>query len=73
MSTVRAKFRVETVENGAESANISLRPVSGGSPENESFYKYTPSGLIELCTINKDAAAQFAPGDEFYVDFSKVS
>lgn len=69
--TVRAKFKVQSVtesEGGLKTANLS--PVTSGSPENERFFKWTPGGQIQLGTINPDAAAQFVPGRQFYVDFT---
>jgi hypothetical protein len=50
-----------------------LEPVTSGSPENESFYKYTPGGKISLSTINADAAKQFVPGQYYYVDFTAAT
>lgn len=69
--TVRAKFRVNSVmymEGGT--AAIKLSPVTTGSEENKAFYKWTPCGSIDLQTINEEAAKQFVPGAEFYVDFT---
>ena len=69
--TVRAKFKCMSIteqEGGLKSA--SLQPVVSGSPENEKFFKWTPGGQIQLSTINPDAAAQFVPGRQFYVDFT---
>ena len=69
--TVRAKFKVQSVtemESGLKSAK--LFPVTSGSPENADFYKWTPSGSIDLATLNPVAAEQFKPGVEFYVDFT---
>jgi len=43
-----------------------------GSPENESFFKFTPWGSIEIGTINMAALAQFERGAEFYVDFIRA-
>ena len=70
--TVRAKFKVTSVEPITEggSGTVRLSPVIGGSPENDAFYKYTPSGFIELGTINGVALAQFAEDKEFFVDFT---
>ena len=48
---------------------IKLRPVMNGSNENIKFYKYSPSGSIELGTVNEGAAAQFEISKEYYVDF----
>lgn len=71
MSSVRAKFKVASVteqEGGLKTAT--LHPVTSGSPENAEFFKWTPSGQIQLGTINPAAAEQFVPGRQFYVDFT---
>lgn len=71
MNTVRAKFKCVSVteaEGGHKTAN--LQAVTSGSPENEKFFKWTPSASISLSTINPDAAEQFKPGQQFYVDFT---
>lgn len=74
--TVRAKFTVDRIErskgwnNIAEVQTIVLSPVTGGSPENETFYAATPSGEIKLATVNAAAAKKFDLGAEFYVDFT---
>lgn len=76
---VRAKFVVDSVTpNGQESeenkgSTVVLTPVYGGSPENESFYKWTPGGSIQLSTINEEAAKQFEVGKEYYVDFTPAT
>ena len=69
--TVRAKFKVVKVtetEGGLKTA--SLQPVMGGSEENKEFFKWTPTGSIDLGAMNPVAADQFTPGKEFYVDFT---
>lgn len=69
--SIRAKFKVTSVtetEGGLKTAK--LEAVVGGSPENEAFFKWTPSASIILGTINPAAAEQFTPGKEFYVDFT---
>ncbi len=71
--SVRAKFKVHSVtehENGLKS--VKMHPVTSGSAENAAFFKWTPSGTIELGTVNPEAAAQFTPGKEFLVDFHPV-
>ncbi len=68
--TVRAKFKCtgnEDVDNGKR---ITLEAVTSGSPENDSFFKYTPSARVSLGTVNLEAAAQFEVGKEYYGDFS---
>lgn len=68
--TVRAKFKVESVTHTANGASVKLQPVTCGSAENEKFFKWTPWGAIEIGTVNAEAAAQFKPGQSFYVDFT---
>ena len=70
MSITRAKFKVESVTQDTNGHAVKLVPVTGGSPENESFFKWTPWGEIKIGTINAEAAANFAPGKQFYVDFT---
>lgn len=61
---VRCKFKCEWVKDGT----VQMRPVSSGSPENESFFKYTPGGNFLLSTVNENAIAQFREGQEYYID-----
>ncbi|MDE2102608.1 MAG: hypothetical protein KGL39_35505 [Patescibacteria group bacterium] len=68
--SVRAKFKVESVEHTADSANVKLSAVISGSEENKQFFRWTPSGGIQLSTVNKEAANRFEPGKEYYVDFT---
>lgn len=78
--TVRAKFRVDAIEHTRHGqanapeilATVKLAPVWGDSPENKEFFKWTPSGKIELGTINPSAAAAFVIGGEYFVDFTKA-
>lgn len=83
---VRAKFRVTSVtrtegwqkdEHGKpkELQTIKLSPVSSSDPnsENAKFWAATPSGQIELGTVNADAAKQFEIGKEYYVDFTPAA
>lgn len=71
--TVRAKFKCTSISANSDGSSIVLHPVVGGSPENDSFFKYTPGGLINISTVNPEAAAQFVPGQSYYVDFTPVA
>jgi hypothetical protein len=74
LMTVRAKFRVkENKQPIAGQSSITLEPVTGGSEENDSFFKYTPGGKILLEVVNPAAAEQFVVGADFYVDFTPAS
>lgn len=67
---VRAKFRCSEKNQSESGFNLLFRPVTGGSPENERFYKYTPGGELTLSTINELAAAGFEVGKAYYLDFT---
>ncbi len=77
--SVRAKFYVSSLKQtkmgmGSEVGTvIELYPVMNGSDENKEFYKYTPSGKLELGTVNEEAAKQFEIGKEYYVDFTPAA
>ena len=71
---VRAKFKVRRVPKfEGDGAKVILTAVHSGSEENKTFFKYTPSASIDLQTVNPEAAAQFTPGKEFYVDFTEAT
>lgn len=67
---VRAKFRVSEKTETESGFSVTLFPVTGGSAENEQFYKYTPGGKIELTTVNEAAASGFLVGCEYFADFT---
>lgn len=72
---VRAKFIVDSVlrQNGG-GVKVELKPVTTGSEENKNFWKYTPSGKLEMwMTEGIPAAEQFQPGQEYYIDFTLAS
>lgn len=72
--TVRAKFlctRVTKDMGGASSGPVSFtyhfNAVTHSSKENESFWKWTPSGTIDLTAIKDEL---FEVGREYYLDFT---
>ena len=78
--TVRAKFIVQSItrtkhwdKSKGNISTIKLIPVTNGSEENKTFYEATPTGAIELGTVNIAAAEAFTLGEEYYVDFTPVS
>ncbi len=78
---VRAKFKVESIERskygGQEMQTIKLSPVypKQGDPndENAKFYAATPSGSIQLGTVNPEAGNKFELGKEYYVEFTPAT
>ena len=70
-TTIRAKFRCMSVSrtwDGIE--NCEFRPVkrdSGQDPENEIFWKYTPTGSA---TLIYKGESEFKPGAYYYIDMT---
>lgn len=75
--SVRAKFRVNSVLDFGPSKEISMSPVYegmlGDNEENKRFSKATPNGSFKMTVDNPYAYDQFAPGQEWYLDFTRVA
>ncbi len=70
---VRAKFNVVRLSQiSSDGYEIVLTPVTSGSKENESFYRWTPSDEIKLMTVNEEAVKEFEYGKPYYIDFTKA-
>jgi len=69
---VRAKFYVvsKTITDAEGCGSVKLQPVVGDSPENKEWSKWTPSGVIEISTINPRAMELFEVGKAYTVDFT---
>lgn len=72
VALVRAKFVCRGKEKDPHNdyTNIQLEAVTDGSEENKSFWKYTPSGRLEMSIDNPDAVEHFEVGKEYYLDFT---
>ena len=74
MTTVRAKFRCDSVESfvpaGTEGARTyRFTPQYDPSvPEDQRYAKYTPSGELRIHVDNP--AVSFAPGQQYYLDLT---
>ena len=76
MVGVTAKFRVidkAPKTDDDEVHVLKLEAVVGGNPENDAFFKYTPSGQITFGTVNGAAADYFEVGAEYYVNFQRAN
>lgn len=78
-NTMRAKFKINSVERFENSEKLRMSPVckpSGydatGLDEDNTFAKYSPSGSLELMVMNPALLGTFNPGDTYYLDFTKV-
>lgn len=80
MAEVIAKFKVSAIEiyeQPPKSHKVKLYPVypAKNDPnwdENKKFHEATPSGSCEMFITNPAVFGIFNPGDEFYVEFTKV-
>lgn len=71
MATTRGKFKVQSVTDYGHGKEMVLNAVcNDGTPENDRFHRYTPTGQIKMLVDNPAASAMFKPGVEFYVDFT---
>jgi hypothetical protein len=62
---------LESNQPGAqEIRTVKLSVVYGDSEENKKFFKWTPSGTIQIGLLNKEAWSQFPLGAEVHVDFT---
>ncbi len=68
---VRAKMYVEGITYRSWGTVIRLQVVTRGE-DNKEWSAATPSGHLEMNVKNEDAADQFAPGQEWYVDLRPV-
>lgn len=71
--SIRCKFRCDSVERFAEASSIKLHAVTDGSSENKQFFKWTPSGQLAVAMVNQEAAAQFEPGKDYYIDITPAA
>ncbi len=77
MSSMRAKFQVNSVEKFQSGEKLKLSAVgrSGsyppdGSDEDNTFAKFTPSASCEIHIANPALFGKFEPGQKLYVDFT---
>lgn len=69
---MRAKFECKEVEEFEGSEEVYLEVVCGDTAENQDFNEATPSGELKMAIDNPEAMGFFIPGEEYYLDFSKV-
>lgn len=73
MSTVRAKFVCNSVENYQYGKKAKLSAVYGKEGENHDFAKATPSGQLEIWIDNEvPASTFFEPGKSYYLTFEEA-
>jgi hypothetical protein len=82
MTAMRAKFKISYIDrryldsNGQET--LYFNPVcaskypADGSDENNTYAKFSPSGMLSLTVANPVLLGKFNEGEEYYLDFSKA-
>lgn len=67
----RAKFYLysKTLYMGDSATHLLFQAVTSGSPENDAFFKWTPSGKLEM-SVKPEVAEQFELGKSYYLDFT---
>ena len=73
MPQVRAKLKVNSIEQNEWDSIVKMSPVIGNNGENKDFNDATPAGEVRL-HIKGDVPASnfFEVGSEYYADFSKA-
>lgn len=75
---MRAKLEVKLVTKPWEGAEeVTMQPVSGqaaygpnGESEDNTYARYTPSGVVTLVITNPNLHGKFQVGQKFYADFT---
>lgn len=50
-----------------ETKSLTFQAVVDGSPENKSFFRWTPSGQLRFDTVNGAAVKSVNPGEDHYI------
>lgn len=83
MTKMRAKVRLNKIEQFGEpvsSERLTFNPVAksgsypdDGSDEDNTYAKYSPSGVFSLTVANPNLIGQFEEGEKYYVDFTPAA
>lgn len=66
----RCKMVCTEKKENVDSNSYQFQAVTSGSTENESFFKWTPSGSFSLGCTNKDV--DFTVGKSYYIDVTEA-
>ena len=69
---MRAKFKIDNIIQTEHSETLVMSAVTNGTPEDNTFSKWTPAAKLEMSITNPDLMGTFKPGERFYLDFTKV-
>lgn len=68
----RAKLKVLQVIPDGEYETVVMQAVTDGTPEDNSFSKWTPAAELTMAITNPDLHGKIQPGNQFYVDFTEA-
>lgn len=73
--TIRCKMVLNSIArtrgwgpSSPELQALAFTAVGDGSEENKKFFAMTPSGKLEVSTVNADAVASLELGKSYYID-----
>lgn len=77
---MRAKFKINHIDKryAPQQETLYLNPVSSsrypedGSDEDNTYAKFSPSGMLSLTVANPALIGMFAEGETYYLDFTPV-
>jgi hypothetical protein len=81
MAAMRAKMRLNHIDirNTPSSETLYFNAVAksdsypaDGSDENNTYAKFSPSGMLSLTVANPALIGKFAEGETYYLDFTKA-
>lgn len=69
----KAKFTCDSVTKHVNYESIKLIAVTNdNTKENADFWKYTPSGELNISICNEKVFGFFKPGKDYYLDISEA-
>ena len=81
MTAMRAKMKINHIDKRNEGyETLYFNPVSrsdrypdDGSDENNTYAKFSPSGMLSLTIANPALLGKFSEGETYYLDFTKAA
>lgn len=79
MTAMRAKMKINHIDkrnSDAGQETLYFNPVCAsrypedGSDENNTYARFSPSGMLSLTVCNPALIGKFAEGEEYYLDFT---
>ena len=79
MTNMRAKMKINHIDKRYEGQEtLYFNPVGAskypedGSDENNTYAKFSPSGMVSLTIANPALIGNFSEGEEYYLFFTKA-